>query len=128
MPWPSSAELHPRGAEVLAETFPLSAAQLVVARRHEFPSWARLKRHVELVNRLTRAPEARSPREDPADEFLRLACLTYGDDSVARREQAAALLAARPSIGTASIHAAAAVGDVDAVRRFLATDRDAVVA
>jgi len=81
-----------------------------------------LDQHVELVNRLTRAPEALTTRQDPVDEFLRLACLTYGDDSVERRTRAAGLLAADPAIGVASIHAAAATAAVDAVRSFLAAD------
>ena len=115
------AEHHPHGAAAIS-SFTLSAAQLVVARRYEFPSWPRLKAHVELVNRLTRAPEALVARADPSDEFLRLACLTYGGDSVERRTQAAALLAADPALGVATIHTAAATATVDAVRRFVAVD------
>ncbi|MEO5901820.1 MAG: ankyrin repeat domain-containing protein [Ilumatobacteraceae bacterium] len=115
------AELHPRGSAAVV-SFPLSAAQLVVARRHGFASWPKLKQHVELVNRLTRAPEVLTTRQDPSDEFLRLACLNYGDDSVERRTRAAALLAAEPAAGAASIHAAAATAAVDAVRSFLAAD------
>jgi hypothetical protein len=34
--------------------FPLSAAQLVVARRYDFPSWTRLRRYVEVVERYSR--------------------------------------------------------------------------
>lgn len=52
-----------------------------------------------------------------ADRFVDLACLTYGsDESRARREQAAALLAQHPDLVQASPHAAAAAGDVDALR------------
>ncbi|MCU1393041.1 MAG: ankyrin [Ilumatobacteraceae bacterium] len=117
-------EHHPRGLEAgaAAGTFTLSAAQLVISRKYGFASWPKLKEHVELVNRLTRAPETEAPRPDPADEFLRLACLTYGGDSVERRERAAAMLAADPALGAASIHAAAATADVDAVRCFLESD------
>ena len=59
-----------------------------------------------------------------ADRFVDLACLTYRDDeSRERRVEASALLAATPEIVDASVHAAAAAGDVDALRRHL--DRDA---
>ena len=37
--------------------FPLHAAQLVVARRYGFPSWARLKRHVEVIEHYSRFPD-----------------------------------------------------------------------
>ncbi len=115
----SVAEFRPGGA---TDPFPLTAAQLVVARRHGFASWPRLKDHVELVNRLTRRPERIEPCGDAGDEFLRLACLTYAGDSVERRQQAAALLAEHAEISGASIHLAAATADVDAVRRFLRAD------
>ena len=45
-------EFHPRfthatDAEIFGSTLGLSDAQLAIAREHGFPSWARLKRHVE---------------------------------------------------------------------------------
>jgi hypothetical protein len=45
-------EFHPRfrhasDAEIFAATLRLSDAQLTIAREHGFPSWARLKRHIE---------------------------------------------------------------------------------
>jgi hypothetical protein len=45
-------EFHPRfagaaDAEIFQATLRLSDAQLTVAREHGFPSWARLKRHIE---------------------------------------------------------------------------------
>ena len=45
-------EFHPRwanarDADIFTATFRLSDAQLVIARERGFPSWARLKRHVE---------------------------------------------------------------------------------
>ena len=61
--------------------FPLHAAQLVVARRYGFPSWARLKRHVEVVEHYSRFPD-RMTAEPPAslaDEFLRLVTASYAD-------------------------------------------------
>ena len=46
-------------AETAAEPgpFPLHAAQLTVARRYGFPSWARLKRYVEVIERYSRFPD-----------------------------------------------------------------------
>ena len=41
------ATRHPSGpASPPAAGFPLSAAQLVIARRYDFPSWNRLRRYV----------------------------------------------------------------------------------
>ena len=49
---------HPAGPPdgAAAAAFPLSAAQLVVARRYDFPSWVRLRRYVEVVERYSRFP------------------------------------------------------------------------
>jgi hypothetical protein len=49
---------HPDGRPdgAAAAAFPLSAAQLVVARRYDFPSWVRLRRYVEIVERYSRFP------------------------------------------------------------------------
>src|SRR5215470_9767656 len=62
-----------------------------------------------------------------ADEFLDLlACLTHtGNDAVARREQAEAILAASPSLAQDNAYVAAAVGDVRALRAHLDRDADA---
>ena len=62
------------------------------------------------------------PQPDPVDEFLRLACLTYGADDPARRSTARAMLAARPGLGATSVHVAAARADVAALRWLLAAD------
>ena len=71
---------HPAGPPdgAAAAAFPLSAAQLVVARRYDFPSWVRLRRYVEVVerysrfpDRLTAGPENPENPDNPADEFLR---------------------------------------------------------
>src|SRR5215472_10228674 len=59
-----------------------------------------------------------------ADKFLDLACLLHtGNDAVARREQAAAILEASPWLVRDDAYVAAAVGDVSALREHL--DRDA---
>ena len=103
-----------------ATGFSLSTAQLVVARRYGFASWAGLKRQVELRQRLTRSPDPED--RSLADAFLRLACLNYDDDSPGHRAGARQLLAERPELARESIHVAAAVGDPVAVARLLAVD------
>ncbi len=65
-------EFHPRlggatDAEIFGTNLKLSDAQLTIAREHGFPSWARLKRHIErptLVDRLDLPHHERI--EDPA--------------------------------------------------------------
>jgi len=76
-----------------AERFPLTAAQLVLAREHGFPSWARLRRYVQIVTARAWTPGPAPEGEPLADRFLRLACLTYSDDETADRVTAAQLLA-----------------------------------
>lgn len=122
------AEFHPdltgqAALDQAAGAFPLSAAQLVIARRYDFASWPRLHRHVEVVTARSWTPGAPPPAQEPlADQFLRLACLTYSDDEHADRREAAQLLAGHPELPTLSLPVAAACADVDQVRRFLAAD------
>ena len=95
------AEHHP-GAR--GRAFTRADAQLVVARRYGFPSWPRLRAHLDTVGRYARSPHRQAiggPVDDPErleHEFLRLACLTYGaDDPAAPRPGArAARRAPRP--------------------------------
>ncbi|MBV9951780.1 MAG: ankyrin repeat domain-containing protein [Acidimicrobiia bacterium] len=116
-----AAEHHPSPPDLA--TFPLSAAQLVLARRHGFASWARLRRHVEVVHARSWTPGAPAPDDEPlADRFLRLACLTYEDDSPSQRDAAAQLLREHPELPGSNIAVAAACADVDSVRRQLADD------
>jgi len=119
------AERHPGGRPdgTAVTSFTLSAAQLVVARRYGFPSWARLRRYVEVLQRYTRFP-ARMADEPagPADDFLRLACLRYEDDQPERWAQAHQILAEHPEITQASIYVAAAAADVPRITAFLAAD------
>ncbi len=127
-------EFHPRlgdaqpGSPEL-NAFKLADAQLVVARSFGFPSWPRLKAYLELTPRYSRAPHTQPigrPIHDErglVDEFLRLACLNYGDDAPERWARARELLAANPELATATIHTIAAVGEVAAARDLL--DRDA---
>jgi ankyrin repeat protein/ketosteroid isomerase-like protein len=127
-------EFHPRLGEAQPGSPELNAftrtdAQVVIARQFGFPSWPKLKAHLELVARY-----ARSPHEQPVgepltdeqaviDEFLRLACLNYGDDDPDRLRRAQSLLHENDWLGRASIHTIAATGDLDAARALL--DRDA---
>jgi ankyrin repeat protein len=104
--------------------FSLHAAQLVVARRYGFPSWARLKRHVEVVERYSRFPDrmmAGAPAS-LADQFLRLVSLYYADDQPERWAQGRRLLAEHPEITRDNVYAAAAAADEAALRHLLAAD------
>jgi ketosteroid isomerase-like protein len=126
-------EFHPRLPDAQPGSpelngFTRTDAQLVVARQFGFPSWPKLKAHLELVARY-----ARSPHHEPVggpladdqaviDEFLRLACLNYGDDDPDRFRRAQALLEQHEWLARASIHTIAATGEVDGARELL--DRD----
>jgi hypothetical protein len=116
------AEVAEHDPAASTDPFTLASAQLVIARHYGFASWARLKHHVDLVARYTRAPDEVPACDDVADEFLRLACLDYGDDEPARRSRARALLVEHPEIAATSIHAAACVADAGRVRAFVDAD------
>jgi ankyrin repeat protein len=110
---------HPKGAHPVT----LAGAQLVVARHHGFASWARLKQHLEMIERYRRVPDEVEQTAGPADEFLALACLRFGgDDSPHRWERGASVLAAHPALTRTSIHVAAAAADEASVRAHLAAD------
>jgi ankyrin repeat protein len=70
----------------------------------------------------SREPDLVGPQQDPADEFLRLACLTYGADDPVRRTNAAAMLAGQPGLGAESVHVAAARADAATLRRMLSAN------
>ena len=67
----------------------------------------------------SREPDLVGPQADPVDEFLRLACLTYGADDVVRRTNAHAMLVAQPGLGADCVHVAAARADGASLRRLL---------
>jgi hypothetical protein len=126
-------EFHPRFADVAVGSLELTRftradMQLTLARSYGFGSWPKLRAHIETVNRLTRNPHLQpvgnpiSSESELIDEFLRLACLTYGADDPARPARARALLAEHPELASATIHTAAAVGDVAAAQALLAAD------
>ncbi len=131
-------EFHPRlaqatpGSHELA-AFKLADAQLVVARSFGFASWAKMKAYIELTRRYSRSPAAQPVGEATADagehalhdEFLRLACLNYGNDDPARWAKARELLISHPELATATIHTIAAVGDAAAARVLLERDPEA---
>jgi len=100
---------------------PLWEAQLTVARRYGFTSWARLKQHVELLTRYSRFPE-RVATDSDAGTFLRLACLSYYDDEPGRWEQARRILERAPGLADGDVYVAAAATDAGALRRVLAAD------
>ena len=127
-------EFHPRLADAQPGSSELNGftrtdAQLVIARQFGFSSWPKLKAHLELVARYARSPHEQPVGEPLADaqavvdEFLRLACLTYGDDDPDRFRRAQALLEQHEWLARASIHTIAATGDVDAAGELLDRDR-----
>jgi hypothetical protein len=113
------AEHHPKGAHAVT----LAGAQLVTARHYGFASWARLRQHLEMVERYRRSPDEVDQASGPAGEFLAFACLRFGgDDEPSRWERAAMALAAHPELTRSSIHVAAAAADEASVRALLAAD------
>jgi hypothetical protein len=109
----------------------LSGAQLAVARSYGFPSWPKLRDHVETINEYFWPPaEVASADEDVdlVDRFLAHACLTYtgGVDVRERPLAAAALLDAHPELATASVHAMAAANEGDALRAAIVADPNVV--
>jgi ankyrin repeat protein len=122
-------DLH-RTLEATGPGTKLSDAQLAVARSYGFPSWPKLREHVETINRYFWPPvEAGSDDEDLdlVERFLASACLTYSGAEARRRpREAAALLDANPEIATSSVHAMAAANEADALREAIVADPAAV--
>lgn len=118
---------HPRHATLAAGSpaaaaFTLADAQLTLARHHGFASWPKLRAHVLLVRGLSRSPHQVPSAADPADEVLRLACLTYGADAPGRPAGALDALRARPELARASAWTMAAFGDSEALAGALRAD------
>lgn len=112
-------EFHPRASEAVSG-FSLVDAQLVTARSYGFASWAKLKEHLAVVQAFVwNPPEAAADPRIPADVFIRLACLTYGEWHRSNPGRARRLLEEHPELSAASIYTAAAAGDVAVVRRMI---------
>ncbi|WP_152365226.1 ankyrin repeat domain-containing protein [Microlunatus speluncae] len=112
-------DCYPGGLPADHTGFGLSEAQLVVAREYGFSSWTRLKRYLQTVADFS---WELTPRADgtPADEFCRLACLTYShEDGPDRWGQARAILAEQPGLTADHVWAAAAAADLTAVQRLI---------
>ncbi|KQR17402.1 ankyrin repeat domain-containing protein [Cellulomonas sp. Leaf334] len=106
-------------------TFRLSAAQLTVAREYGFPSWPRLRHHLDARTAHTWDPSDED--QSVGAQFCRLACLTYsGSDGPDRWAAARALLVAHPDLVEDDIWAASAASRADVVARLL--DRDPALA
>jgi ankyrin repeat protein len=109
------AELHPQPPQIVK----LSDAQLITARMYGFASWPKLKQHVDVVRHYSRSPHEVTRTDRVPDEFLRLACLTYGDDHPSRIRRAEQLL---PGSATADVFTMAATGSFEAMRTALDDD------
>ncbi|MCP3821611.1 ankyrin repeat domain-containing protein [Streptomyces sp. A3M-1-3] len=109
-------EFHPRPPQTLK----LSDAQLVTARMYGFSSWTRLKEHIGTVERCSRSPHRAPASDDPPEEFLRLACLTYGADTPGRTREADLIQARHPELPTANVFTMAATGSAEALAEALA--------
>jgi ankyrin repeat protein len=102
--------------------FPLSLAQLVIAREYGFASWPRLKHHLDVIGEYRWDADIEARATSPADEFCLLACLNYADDSPKRRAEARQLLTEHPDLMAGHIWAAAAAADRSAVQRLVSAD------
>src|SRR5262249_30894110 len=80
-----------------------------------FPSWAKLKQHIEAIQPFVWNPPPES--ESLEDIFLRHACVDYTSWNLTDAEKAHQILAEHPEIARANIYTAAAAGDVETVRR-----------
>lgn len=102
----------------LSPELTLAEAQRAIAKNYGFVSWPRLKAHIDAIT-----PYSWDPLDKKSDqEFFRQACLVYGDWHATRVPRARRMLAEHPELATADIYSASAIGNVDAVRAFLARD------
>lgn len=116
-------EFHPRANDVISN-FSLAQAQLVTARSYRFPSWPKLKQHLQLSETFKWDPPAeRAGLDSLRETFLRLSCLAYdGWWRPPFAERARRLLEKHPELIRADISTAAAIGDVSTVRAMLTDD------
>jgi ankyrin repeat protein len=102
--------------------YPLHQAQLTIARSYGFVSWSRLRQHVHAIEERTWIAPPVIDDEPIADRFVRLATLTWDNDSPARRTEAAQLIADNPSLPDVSIATAAAAAHPNSIAAHLAGD------
>jgi ankyrin repeat protein len=114
-------EFHPRPDEV-SNNFALLDAQLVIARSYAFSSWAKLKHHFAALAEYSWSVPAGDESKPVSEQFINLACLTYGGDHTSRRDKAREIYVANPAIGRENIYAAATVGETELVRQLLSAN------
>lgn len=100
-----------RAALGVQQTLKLTDAQRVVAREYGFPTWARLRVHVQAARDLDSAVAA-------------FVDAVQAEDAVRAR----AVLDAQPAIAAASVHVAAALGRANDISRLLAEDASCITA
>lgn len=97
----------------------LECARQQVADKYGYVTWRQMLMHLNLHD------DSDPARQSISTRFLRLACVAFHHtDSPSNWEQAAELLREQPSLAAESIHHAACVGDVEAVRRWLQQEPD----
>jgi hypothetical protein len=74
----SRTALHPKAESLQADSLKLADAQLIIAREQGFPSWPKLKHHVETSEMATQA--INSGRPIPLDDQLRTLHIRCGND------------------------------------------------
>jgi hypothetical protein len=108
-------EFHPRIEASRPETlshFTRSDAQLVVARLYGFASWTRLRDHLRSVDEFSRPDPADGDPATPADRFVSLACVSYGDgDAAARLAVGRQMLDDDPGLSAETVAAMATAGN-----------------
>lgn len=102
----------------------LARAQRVLARAFGFAGWSKLREHVAMIAEYARPMEATAVDADPADRFLRLACLTYTEPSGA--PEAERMLTTHPDLAHSSVYTLAACGRATELAEVLAGDPGAV--
>lgn len=112
---------HPRftTAPPPDDRFTLADAQLVLAREHGFPSWAKFRAHIVTLN----LEQSVEQIKDPVAAFLIAASVPRGTwHASATLDEAEMIRARYPQVYRADIYTAAVLGDEDQVRSHLGRD------
>ncbi len=117
---PSRETFESKVAAYVSAGLTIEDARDSVATRHGFSGWAAVRAYADVVQVYRRDNDPHLTTETIPDEFCRLACLTYVDDPPERRAAARELLGVHPELTGEHVWAAAAAGDVEALRRILA--------